>query len=209
MQPWETERLILEQIRRHKISIERLLPMEVPDRALSTIEKLVQTRRISQWDHECGMRYWTQFAKRPLSNQSLIGALGMLLFLDQSSGRTAITPEDISTYFPHLFRKGLPRGYFVEHHQRHTRLGLAKVDSCSRVSRIVSRTLRCIDKHRSDAGFRTLIDEDLFEIVWIMPTREKCRRTAAALALCQASQVSVRTIEIPELLEVSAAIPSS
>tara|TARA_R110002049_G_scaffold309101_2_gene516909 strand:- start:35857 stop:36489 length:633 start_codon:yes stop_codon:yes gene_type:complete len=208
MHIWKTERPIIDHLMRHTIATDRLLPIQDRERAMITIAHLVRSKQISQWQHRSGLRYWTLFAPRPLSEVSLVKALGLTLFLLETTKRSALTSDDIREYFPQLFRHGLPYGYFVEQNERCTGLGYAKVDVCSRVSRIVERSLWSIDKHRSHRQFRKLIDEGRFTLTWIVATDAKRRRLTDAFRLATASGVSIRVCAIRELLDIVAPIPN-
>lgn len=208
MHIWKTERPIIDHIMRHTIATDRLLPIEDRERAMITIARMVRSKQISQWQHDSGLRYWTLLASRPLSDSSLVNALGLTLFLHETTKRSALNSDDIREYFPQLFRHGLPNGYFVERNERGTGLGYAKVDVRSRVSRIVERSLRSIDKHRSHPPFRELIDEGRFALTWIVATDAKQRRLTDALRPVSASGVSIRVCVIRDLLDIVAPIPN-
>ena len=207
MSNWNSAQPIIEHLTRHTILVDRILRVEDRKQAMPVINHLVHSRHLSEWQHESGLRYWTLFSENPLSDRSLARALGRLLFLQENNARSAISSDDIHNYFPQLFRHGLPNGYYVEQVQQQARLGLAKVDSSSRISRIVSRTLKMIDQHRSHFAFRELIDEERFTITWIVATSAKQRRLIHAFRFIQASGVDLRVHVIADLLEVLCPIP--
>jgi len=204
------ERIILDSIRRHTIAVDRCLPVKDRERAMLGIDLLRRTGRISEWHHDCGLRYWTTAGLRPLSDLSLARALGILTFCHGSEARSLITREELETYFPKMFRHGLPAGHYIEATSKSTRLGNVRVDGGqSKINRIVTRTQRCIQKYEQQTGFRDLIHNGNFELTWIVPTHPKQRRLVEALRPLKASGVQLRVIAVPLLLNIVAHIPQS
>lgn len=205
---WKTERPIIEHISRHTVLIDRLMPIAERERTLLTLAHLIRSKQVSQWTHSSGLRYWTLYSTKPLSDLSLIRAFGLTLFSHVTKSRTALTSDDIQSTFPQLYRKGLPNGYYMKVRQP-PHLGIAKVDAWSRVSRLVERTTKIIDRHRSQPEFRELFATRRFGISWIVPTPQKQRRLDFALTHLSASGARLNVYAIPELLEVAAPIPQS
>ena len=192
---------IEETIRRYRIAIEL-----ATDSAMSL---LLRKRIISEWTHDCGLRYWTLFNHRPLSEKALLVAVAMLRFAPPNAARTLITGDDIRAYFPQLARHGLPNGYYVDRTVHPPTLGHVRVDAFSRISRIVARTMRFIDQTRSQTGFCTAIDAGRFELTAIVPTTAKARRLQTAFATLQAVGIPLHVMAMPELLNLIAPIPQS
>ncbi len=207
MHTLKTEPHLIEYIIRHTMIIDSCLCVENREQAVVSLDRLIRSRHVSEWHHESGLRYWTLFSENPLSDRSLACAFGRLLFWQKTNARSAISSDDIRNYFPRLFRHGLPSGYYVELVQQQARLGYAKVDSCSRISRIVSCTLKMIDQHRSHFAFRELIDEERFTITWIVATGAKQRRLINAFRFIQASGIKLDVQVNPDLLDIIAPIP--
>jgi len=208
MHLFKTERTITDHISRYTIAIDRFLPVDDRERALLTIDRLLRSRHISQWQHSSGLRYWTLRSARPLSDTPLIRSLGILLFCHQTRGRSLITKSDIEVYFPNLFRHGLPGGHYINRSDEPVRLGHIRVDSCnSTVKRLTVRSARLIHKYRQQSGFRELMDDGRFELTWIVPTQPKQRRLTAALRPLLASGMQTRVCAVPELLSIIAPIP--
>ncbi|TWU62654.1 hypothetical protein V7x_43890 [Crateriforma conspicua] len=202
------QRLIAEFIERHTIAVDRCLPVKDRERAMFAVDLLLRSGRISEWHHDCGLRYWTAAVQRPLSDTSLARALGILTFCCGSESRSPVTPTEIETYYPKLFRHGLPAGHYVDATSQSTRLGNIRVDAGqSKINRIVARTLRSIQKYERQAGFRELIRNGDFELTWIVPTHPKQQRLAEALHPLTGSGVHLKVIAIPELLNIVAYIP--
>jgi len=199
---------IIKHLAQHTILVDRFLRDEDRKQAMLVIKHLIRSRHLSEWHHDSGLRYWTLFSAKPLSDRSLACAFGRLSFWQENNARSAISSDDIRNYFPQLFRHGLPKGYFVEQFQKQARLGYAKVDSCSRISRIVSRTLRIIDQHRSRSAFRELIDQEQFAITWIVATVAKQRRLIKAFRFIQASGIRLEVQVNTDLLDIIAPIPT-
>ncbi len=204
----KSEQIIIEFIERYTIAVDRYLPIDDRERAMLAIDQLLRAGRISEWHHDCGLRYWTAVGLRPLSETSLARSLGILTFCHGSESRSLITREELETYFPKMFRHGLPAGHYVDATPQHTRLGNVRVDAGqSKVNRIVTRTQRSLQKYEQQTGFRNLIRDGNFELTWIVPTHPKQRRLVEALHLLTGSGVRFRVIAIPELLNVVAHIP--
>jgi len=210
IQNMKYEQIILDSISRHTITVDRCLPIEDRERAMLAIELLVRAGRISEWHHDCGLRYWTAAAASRLSDGSLSRSLGILTFCQGSESRSLLTPHEIEHYFPKLFRHGLPAGHYVDATPQSTRLGNVRVDAGqSKLNRIVTRTERAVHKYEQQPGFRELIHDGKFELTWIVPTHAKQRRLAEALHPLTGSGVRIRVIAIPALLNVVAHLPSS
>lgn len=206
----KSEQTIIDYIDRHTIAVDRCLPIEDRERSMLAVNQLVRAGRISEWHHECGLRYWTAANGRPLSDTSLARSLGILTFCHGSDSRSLITRQELETYFPQMFRHGLPAGHYIEATPQSTRLGNVRVDSGQpKISRIVTRTQRSIQKYERQAGFRELIRSGDFELTWIVPTHAKQRRLVEALTSLTDSGIRLRVIAIPELLNVIAHIPNT
>jgi len=163
---------------------------------------------VSRWHHDSGLRYWTAAALKPLSDTSLARSLGILVFCHSSKSRSMITRDELESYFPKMFRNGLPAGHYVETTPASTVLGNVRVDGGqSKINRIVARTQRAIQNYEQQPGFRELIRDGDFELTWIVPTHAKQRRLVEALHPLTGSGVHLRVIAIPELLSVVAHIP--
>ena len=90
------------------------------------------------------------------------------------SKRTLLTRNEVTRFFPTLFRHGLPAGYYVDTSTETPRLGLLRVDvHLSPVNRIWQRSLDAVEKHRQQSAFRKLILADQFEITWLVATEPK------------------------------------
>lgn len=206
----KTEQIIFDYINRHTIAVDRCLPIDDRERAMLAIDLLLRAGRISEWHHDCGLRYWTAAGLRPLSDTSLARSLGILTFCHDSKSRSLITREELETYFPKIFRRGLPAGHYIEAAPQSTRLGNIRVDGGqSKVNRIVTRTHRSIQKYEQQTGFRELIRDGNFELTWMVPTHPKQRRLIEALHPLTASGVQIKVIAIPDLLNIVAHIPQS
>ncbi len=202
------QRLILEFIDRYTLAVDRCLPVTDRERAMLAVDLLLRAGRISQWRHACGLRYWTAATQKPLSDSSLARALGILTFCHGSESRSPVTPLEMETYFPKLFRHGLPAGHYVDATSQSTRLGNIRVDTGqSKINRIVSRTQRSIEKYERQDGFRELIHNGDFELTWIVPTHSKQRRLAEALHPLEGSGVHMNVVAFTELLNIVAHIP--
>ncbi len=202
------QRLILEFIDRYTLAVDRCLPVTDRERAMLAVDLLLRTGRISQWHHACGLRYWTAANQKPLSDSSLARALSILTYCHGSESRSPVTQTQMETYFPKLFRHGLPAGHYVDATSQSTRLGNIRVDTGqSKINRIVSRTQRSIDKYERQDGFRELIHNGAFELTWIVPTHSKQRRLAEALHPLEGSGVHMNVVAFTELLNIVAHIP--
>ena len=206
----KTESGIMDEIRRFTILIEDCLPANRRRDALITLERLRQNRRVSQWHHATGFRYWTARSSHPLSDRSLVRSMGILGFCRESEHRSLLIKPEIESWFPDLFRHGLPQGYYIDRSERDLRLGLVRVDAGhTSISRIVARTARLIDRHRRQIGFRTLMTEKRFDLTWIVATRRKQIRLGEALHPLEHSGICLQVRSNPELLHLIAPIQQS
>ena len=204
----KSEQIMLDFIDRHTIAADRCLPIEDRERAMLAIDVLLRAGRISEWNHACGLRYWTAASEKPLSDASLTRSLAILTFCHGSKSRSLITRAELEHYFPQMFRHGLPAGHYIENSADFTRLGNIRVDAgLAKINRIVARTQRAIQKYEQQPGFRDLIRNSDFELTWIVPTPPKQRRLTESLAPLSGSGVHLRVIAIPELLNVIAHLP--
>lgn len=204
MDAGKLERTILEYIDHYTLVADDFMPIADRERVMIAIQRLLATKQLSQWTHQSGLRYWTKRSRRPLSGRSLVQVLARLSFCHQVETRALLTGDDLHRYFPQLVRQGMPAGYYVDRAAGLPRIGHLRVDVSSRISRIVATTLKIVDKHRSQPGFRELIDRDRFELTWIVAADAKQRRLTAALRTVAASGVRPHVCAIPELLNVIA-----
>ena len=206
----ESDQIIFEFIQRHTIAVDRCLPIDDSKQAMRSLDRLLRAGRISEWHHDSGLRYWTAFGHKPLSDSSLARSYGILTFCDAADSRSVVTRKELETYFPKMFRHGLPAGHYIEATPQSTRLGNVRVDAGqSKINRIVARTQRSIQKYEQQAGFRELIHQGNFEITLIVPTHPKQRRLADALHSFAASGIHLKVIAIPELLNIVSRIPQA
>ena len=202
------QRLILESIDQYTLAVDRCLPVTDRERAMLAINLLLRAGRISEWHHACGLRYWTTASPKPLSDRSLARSLGILTFCHGSKSRSPVTQSEIGTYFPKLFRHGLPAGHYVDAKSQSTRLGSIRVDAGqSKINRIAARTQRSIQKYQRQDAFRELIRNGDFEFTWIVPTYPKQQRLAEALHPLKGSGVHLNVVAFTELLNIVAHIP--
>jgi len=201
------KQIIIDLIDRHTLVVEQCFPIDDRERAMRAIDQLHREGRVSRWHHDSGFRYWTAAALKPLSDTSLARSLGIFMFCHSSTSRSMITRDELESYFPKMFRHGLPAGHYIEATPQITKLGNVRVDGGqSKINRIVARTQRTIQKYEQQPGFRELITDGNFELTWIVPTHPKQRRLLEALQPLTGSGVHMRVVSIPELLNVVAHI---
>ncbi len=204
------EQIIMDFINRHTIFVVSCLPIEDRERAILAIDLLMQAGRIREWHHDCGLSYWTAacLRPRPLSNTSLARAFGIFMFCHGSEAHSLITREELETYFPKVFRHGLPAGHYASVTSQSQRLGNVRVDvGQSRINRIVTRAHHSIQQYEQQPGFRELIRDGNFELTWIVPTHSKQRRLIEALQPLTGSGIHLDVIAMPELLNILVPIP--
>lgn len=198
---------ILDQIDRFTIAIDRSRDVDDRERWAISAKLLLRSRRVSRWTHECGLTYLTAHSRRPLSTKSLARSIAVFQFCDGGT-RSLLMKAEIEKYFPFIFRHGLSANHYVVLRDAAPRLGHVRVDiGESRINRLLSRTERLIHKYRSEHGFRGLIDEQRFEVSWIVPTTAKQRRLSEALAPLSSSGVGLSVCAMPLLLNIIHPIP--
>lgn len=204
------EQIIMDFINRHTVLVDQCLPINNRERMMFAIKLLVKAGRIREWHHDCGLSYWTAacLPPRPLSNTSLARAFGILMFCHGSKSHSLITREELETYFPKVFRHGLPAGHYASVTSQSQRLGNVRVDvGQSKINRIVTRARRSIQQYEQQPGFRELIRHGNFELTWIVPTHSKQRRMIEALQPLTGSGIHLKVLAMPELLNVLVPIP--
>ncbi len=203
--PTTYQQTTIDFINRHTIAVDRCLPIKDRERAMLAIDLLVRAGRVSEWHHASGLRYWTAANTKPLADAALSRALGILMFCHGSPTRSLVTKSDLASYFPKLFRHGLPAGHYVNMTTQWKRLGNVRVDTGeSKVSRIVARAQRSIERYERQPGIRELIRQSQFELTWIVPTTPKQRRLSDSLQRFAASGIHLNVVAIPELLNIVA-----
>jgi len=116
-----------------------------------------------------------------------------------------LSHRNIETYFPTLFRKGLPAGYYVCRTENKPVLGLLRVDTRTKpIARILSNADSLAQRHFKRREFRQLHRTGQFELTWLVPTEAKKRALEIAITSFNARSFTLRAFVVPELLELLA-----
>jgi len=116
-----------------------------------------------------------------------------------------LSHRNIETYFPTLFRKGMPAGYYVCQTESQPVLGLLRVDTHAKpVARILSKSDSISQRHFRQSEFRQLHRSGQFELTWLVPTEAKKRALEIAMTSFNVQSFAMRAFVVPELMELLA-----
>lgn len=120
-----------------------------------------------------------------------------------------LSRRDIEAYFPSLFRKGLPAGYYVRQTESQPVLGLLRIDTHAKpVARILGKSDAIAQRHFRQSEFRQLHRSGQFELTWLIPTAAKKRALEIMMTSFSVSSFALRAFVVPELLELLAPLPT-
>ncbi|QDV85445.1 hypothetical protein [Planctomycetes bacterium TBK1r] len=202
MNNFQLTKLLRNQVRRYRIAATELLLNELPKEHRSRAIVILRTNAEFQvFDDITGTVCVCQRCKRIPSSTAVARCVAAQAFCRASqSNRTLLTKNEVTRFFPTLFRHGLPAGYYVDTSTKTPRLGLLRVDiHLSPVSRIWQRSLDIIEKHRQQSEFRKLILADQFEITWLVVTESKANAIRHLVGK-QLRELPVDAQSVPSLL---------
>lgn len=154
---------------------------------------------VSRWRHASGLTYWTRRSPGPLANHALGRAHAQFSYCPPWGARHLLTVPELERLLRPYGCQSTASGYYCERSADNFRLGRLRVDTGSRLSRLVAASARSIDRLRQ-SDIRQLIDDHGFELTWIVATEAKRRRLMQALQPLGPSGVSLRVVALPELL---------
>jgi hypothetical protein len=145
------------------------------------------------------------------SATAVAGCLASQSFCNSDKAkRTLLTSDDIQQYFPTLFRRGLPKGYYVDATNKTPVLGLLRVDTnLTPVNRIWRRSLKLFEKHNQDPSFRDVILRQQFQIAWAVPTESKARAINTIVTHRHRPHLELFAEYVPMLLDQLVSLPNT
>ncbi|MCA9078706.1 MAG: hypothetical protein KDA93_27020 [Planctomycetaceae bacterium] len=172
----------------------------------ATQEHLAHHRRLQSITSVDGTTVVVSRSKPPPSEVAIARAVATYQFCQNEPTRPRLlTHRDIETYFPSVFRKGLPSSYYVRDANRLPVLGLLRVDTNLKpIARLLSKSDAMVQRHLKQGEFRQLQRSDQFELTWLVPTAAKKRSLELNIASHRIHHVAIRAFVVPELLEMLA-----
>ncbi len=143
-----------------------------------------------------------------ISVQALRRRFAMLQFCCGRPRCNKLTPQELSSRFPSLFRFGSCHNYYFTHRDAQPRLGFLRVDlgGPGRWDRIVSKTLSDIHWHFAVPLIRTLLACESFEITVLIAQAAKAERVRQRLLRKHLLTVPTRVETLPELTDLLTSI---
>jgi len=115
-------------IKRYRIASLRLLAKEESHFDFTTAETDCDAS-LFEFLNVLGDKFVFERRRKLPSTGTILRCAAIQDFIFQDTeNRSLLTKDDVSQFFPALFRNGLPRGYFVDSSNEHPKLGLLRVD---------------------------------------------------------------------------------
>ena len=200
------ERKLDEIVKRNRILLLDEVSVELDVDAEMLRDSLTHHRRLQLSTSAGGMTVVTCRAKGRPSDPAIARAVAMQSFCRREPTRPRLlSPGDIETCFPSLFRKGLPSGYYVRNAESKPVLGLLRIDTNAKpIARLVSKSDSIAQCHFKQQEFRQLHRSGQFELTWLIPTEAKKGSLEIAVANLSSLNFTLRAFAVPELLELLA-----
>lgn len=201
------ERKLNETVKRHRILLLDEVSAELGVDAEMLRDSLVHHRRLQLSTSVGGTTVVTRRAKGRPSDAAIARAIATQSFCRREPTRPRLlSPGDIETYFPSLFRKGLPSGYYVRNAAASKpMLGLLRIDTNAKpIGRLVSKSDSIVQGHFKQQEFRQLHRSGQFELTWLVPTNAKKRSLEITVANFRTLSFTLRAFAVPEMLDLLA-----
>ena len=197
-------RLLRNQVARYRVASVDLLISELPVEKRDPARKLLKSDIAFQTIHGLtGGGAICQRRRKPPAKIVISRCIAIHQFCRASTiKRTLLMKQEVKRYFPNLFRKGLPAGYYVDANGEKPVLGMLRVDvQLTPIRRIWQRSVALTEKHRTQTEFRKLIASKQFEITWLVPTDSKANTIRRVGFTNQHASYPVNADTIPFLLD--------
>lgn len=204
-------RKLHETVKRHRILLLDEVSAELGVDAEMLRDSLTHHRRLQLSTSTRGLTVVTNRAKGRPSDIAITRAVAMQSFCRlEPTQPLLLSPGNIEIYFPTLFRKGLPAGYYVRNAAASKPvLGLLRIDTNAKpIGRLVSKSDSIAQRHFKQQEFRQLHRSGQFELTWLVPTEAKKRSLEITVANLSSLNFTLRAFEVPELLELLAPLRS-
>ncbi|MBI1310104.1 hypothetical protein GC176_02265 [bacterium] len=193
-------------VTQHGIMLLEHVCMEL-DADMEAARRLLQnSRRLQLFTAANGEALVASRSKGRPSDMAIARAVATQHFCHREPAQPRIlSRRNIETYFPTLFRKGLPAGYYVCRTESQPVLGLLRVDTHAKpVARILGKSDSIAQRHFRQSEFRQLHRSGQFELTWLVPTEAKKRALEIAITTFNVHSFALRAFVVPELLELLA-----
>ena len=205
------DRKLNEIVKRNRILLLDVVSAELGVDAEMLRDSLTYHRRLQLTTSAGGVTVVTSRAKGRPSNVAIARAVATQSFcrLEPTKPRL-LSSNNIEIYFPSLFRKGLPSGYYVRNAEASKPvLGFLRIDTNAKpIGRLVSKSDSIAQRHFKQQEFRRLHRSGQFELTWLVPTEAKKRSLEITVANLRSLNFTLRAFAVPELLELLAPLQS-
>lgn len=198
------ERRLRTMVQRYRIVRLENICRELEVDKEATQDYLLHHRRLQLITSAGGTIVVVSRSKRRPSEVAIVRAVATYQFCQNEPTRPRLlSHQDIETYFPSVFRKGLPSGYYVRNANHLPVLGLLRVDTNLKpIARLLSKSDAMAQRHLKQAEFRQLQRSEQFELTWLVPTAAKKRSLELKIASHRIYHFAFRAFVVPKLLEM-------
>jgi hypothetical protein len=196
---------LLADVERYRVIRRDLFCQHLSESQIKTLDRQLRySRSIQTFHHACGLSLMLPRRRSVPSESSLASHVARYTFLHQETEhRRLLTKDELQTWFPALFRPGLPHGYFVDHSERRPSLGLLQVDTHLRdPRRIQAEFSDQIRKHSVAPGFQQLIEHRQFRLVMLVASSAKANVINALLLNSECPGVQCEAVAVPALFDM-------
>lgn len=196
---------LLADVERYRVIRRDLFCQHLSDSQIKTLDRQLRySRSIQTFHHACGLSLMLPRRRAIPSESSLASHVARYTFLHQETEhRRLLTKDELQTWFPALFRPGLPHGYFVDHSERRPSLGLLQVDTHLRdPRRIQAEFSEQIRKHCIASGFQQLIEHRQFRLVMLVASSAKANVINALPLNSECPNVHCEAVALPILFDI-------
>ena len=200
------ERKLKEIVKRNRIVLLDVVSAELGVDAEMLRDSLAHHRRLQLSKSAGGVTVVSSRAKGWPSDVAIVRAIAMQSFCRREPTRPRLlSPDDIETYFPSFFRKGLPFGYYVRNAELKPVLGLLRIDvNAKPITRLVSKSDSIAQRHFKQQEFHQLHRSGQFELTLLIPTEAKKRSLEISVATNRLLSFTLRAFAVPEMLALLA-----
>ncbi len=196
---------LLADIQRYRVVRKDLFCQKLSTSQIKRFDRQLRfNSSIQTFRHACGLSLIFPRRRAILSDSSLAAHVARYTFLHQETEhRRLLTKDELQTWFPTLFRPGMPHGYFVDHSERRPSLGLLQVDAHLRDPRRIQAGFSDqIRKHAVAPGFQQLIEHRQFRLVLLVASSAKANAINALSLNSECPGVQCEAVAVPILFDM-------
>lgn len=163
---------------------------------------VIGSRHLQLFDTIGGQVVISHRSRRPPTVQGVARAVAARRFCqNELTQPQLLSRQNVENYFPTVFRKGMPEGYYVRDARTRPVLGLLRVDAHMKpVGRMLSKSNSIAQRHFKQKEFRQLHQTGQFELTWLVPTEAKKRTLEITVAGFAKRCIALHAFVVPELL---------